>query len=271
MIIVWPQNINLIKNRYFYSYEKLIERALARKVDNNKYYENHHIIPRSMGGDNKHANLVKLTAKEHYLAHRFLTRFVTNQYLYKMLYALDALGMQSKNTINRYRMPARIYEYNKNLISQIGHSEETKKKIGIANKGRSPINKGVPRSEETRRKISVGHIGIKGTPASDKTKESASKYHGNSIWIHLGDKNKRIQIDQKDQYSKLGWIPGRGKVTQPTHRNFTVTDEHKAYMKNIMSQMMWLNHPLLQKRLRIHINNLESYLSQGWKLGRKFT
>lgn len=38
------------------------------------YYEVHHIIPRSLGGNNSSNNLVRLTAKEHYTCHLLLTK-----------------------------------------------------------------------------------------------------------------------------------------------------------------------------------------------------
>lgn len=54
-------------------YNLLINSAKSRKsVDS--YYEIHHIIPRCLGGDDSEDNLVKLTAKEHYLAHMFLAK-----------------------------------------------------------------------------------------------------------------------------------------------------------------------------------------------------
>jgi hypothetical protein len=47
-------------------YDKLIYRAQQRiTIDE---FENHHIIPRCMGGDNDPKNIVKLTLEEHYIA-----------------------------------------------------------------------------------------------------------------------------------------------------------------------------------------------------------
>ena len=39
---------------------------------NGTYYEKHHILPKCLGGDNSFNNLVLLTAKEHYIAHKLL-------------------------------------------------------------------------------------------------------------------------------------------------------------------------------------------------------
>lgn len=45
-------------------YEQLIEKRKINPVTEG-YKENHHILPRSMGGDNSKENLVYLTGREH--------------------------------------------------------------------------------------------------------------------------------------------------------------------------------------------------------------
>ena len=57
-------------------YKNLIDRALLehRTKGTEIYYENHHIVPKHMGGDNSENNLVLLTFREHILAHYLLWR-----------------------------------------------------------------------------------------------------------------------------------------------------------------------------------------------------
>jgi len=50
-------------------------------------YERHHIIPRSLGGTDSPDNIVRLTAREHIIAHWALTKMVTGPAKYKMLKA----------------------------------------------------------------------------------------------------------------------------------------------------------------------------------------
>ena len=59
---------------YIKIYNSLIARGRARILPKETYLENHHIIPRCIGGGNSKDNLVKLTPEEHYLAHQLLTR-----------------------------------------------------------------------------------------------------------------------------------------------------------------------------------------------------
>ena len=56
--------------KYNNHYDRLIDRARNRVLGT--YKENHHIIPKCMGGTNDSWNLVKLTAKEHFICHLLL-------------------------------------------------------------------------------------------------------------------------------------------------------------------------------------------------------
>ncbi len=54
-------------------YNAIIVRALTRAVPEG-YTESHHILPRCMGGTDDPANLVRLTAREHFVAHQLLVK-----------------------------------------------------------------------------------------------------------------------------------------------------------------------------------------------------
>lgn len=57
---------------YKLHYDRLIKRAQGRKLSG--YRERHHIVPKCLGGDNSKANVVELTAEEHYVAHQLLVK-----------------------------------------------------------------------------------------------------------------------------------------------------------------------------------------------------
>jgi hypothetical protein len=59
---------------YQKNYEDYIEyvRTLGRSLKDDVKYENHHILPKSMGGSDDKSNMVLLTLREHYLAHYLL-------------------------------------------------------------------------------------------------------------------------------------------------------------------------------------------------------
>jgi len=77
-------------------YDILIERARNRNLDS--YTENHHIIPRCMGGTDDPENLVRLTPEEHYVAHQLLVKIYNN---YSLVHAAVMMASTSKHLIGR--------------------------------------------------------------------------------------------------------------------------------------------------------------------------
>lgn len=65
-------------------YNAIIEKARLRN-ELDIYFEKHHIIPKSLGGEDTEENLVKLTFKEHFICHRLLTKIYPKEN--KMHYA----------------------------------------------------------------------------------------------------------------------------------------------------------------------------------------
>jgi hypothetical protein len=58
-------------------YNAIIENR-KRKPPKDSYIEKHHILPHSLGGSNDKHNLVKLTAREHFICHLLLTEIYRN-------------------------------------------------------------------------------------------------------------------------------------------------------------------------------------------------
>lgn len=91
---------------YIKHYEALClsRQALSRVKSNTKYYESHHIIPKSLGGSDDNSNLVLLTAKEHYIAHLLLYRYYKNiggEALKKMAFALVSMAAHNSPNLQR--------------------------------------------------------------------------------------------------------------------------------------------------------------------------
>jgi hypothetical protein len=149
-------------------YDLLIERARDRIIPDKT--EKHHVLPKCLGGTNENYNIVKLTAKEHYVAHHLLYRIhPTNR---KLMFAYTSMCFGSRNH-SRY-FSARMYENAKNIRSKLftgesnpnfgnktggskgyKHKPETIEKMRLIKLGkkRSPFTR-KPATEETKRKIS---------------------------------------------------------------------------------------------------------------------
>lgn len=86
-------NTMFMKNKYEQFYFRLINSRKIKPHSKTVFTERHHIIPRCMGGSNDNSNIVRLTPREHFIAHCLLVKFVDAQYRYKMLEAVAAFRM----------------------------------------------------------------------------------------------------------------------------------------------------------------------------------
>lgn len=179
-----------IQNKYFKWYVQMMSNAKQRKLSG--YFEEHHILPRALGGDNKKANLVLLTAREHFIAHRLLAKITTGQDQWKMITAAHMMLYDKNNKPERYTPPSKQYEHLKIAFSNAQrakmlarpleerlafgqqtkgykHTAESLVKMSAGNKGKiiseetrlkaSKSNLGKKRSEDTKRKIGLASNG----------------------------------------------------------------------------------------------------------------
>jgi len=119
-----------LDNKYTCWYNTIIAAAQIRQIPTDVYVEKHHIIPRSLGGDNSKENLVKLTAREHFICHLLLTKMVNDDFQRKMIYAFTNMARTSGNQ-KRY-INSRLFNY---VRKKRTHSEETKKRLSKSHIG----------------------------------------------------------------------------------------------------------------------------------------
>lgn len=166
---------------YFQIIEKAIISNRVRRCtsdDTYIYYEEHHIIPKSLGGSNKKENLVLLLPREHFICHWLLTKMVITTIQYqKMLHAFSGMyNWKAKRSLTS-RQYTTLKLHSKRRIQ----SEESNIKRSIKLKGRISSRKGKSLEEfygnkETaeivKNKISIAQ---KGKPKSKyKTRTGSS-------------------------------------------------------------------------------------------------
>ena len=94
-------------------YYKIIEKAKKETENGNRhvgYYEKHHIIPKSLGGNNEKENLVKLTAREHFLCHWLLVKIYDKGTIERNKMLCAFWRMQSTNEHHKRYINSRVYE-----------------------------------------------------------------------------------------------------------------------------------------------------------------
>lgn len=98
---------------YKLHYMRLCLRAQGRETKQGEYYETHHIIPRSLGGTDAAQNLVRLTVREHWLAHCLLVRMHPDKP--NLVLALEAMATLS--TLHKARRVLRLKRWQRRLIA----------------------------------------------------------------------------------------------------------------------------------------------------------
>jgi 5-methylcytosine-specific restriction endonuclease McrA len=139
-------------------------KQLTRTKKDGVYYERHHIVPKSLGGNNDKDNLVLLTAREHYIAHLLLYyhyKTIGGEAFRKMSYALVSMASNAPK-MSRYNLSASQYE----IIREAAINSSLGKKINDTTNYKKPKTdshreairqarlKSDPRTLETRNKMS---------------------------------------------------------------------------------------------------------------------
>lgn len=208
-----------LQNKYSKYYFNIINNAMSRIISENIYTERHHIIPKSLGGNNSKNNLIKLTAREHFICHWLLTKMTTEKSKLKMMAGLWMMSTVKNEHHQRYKVNSRTYEiirknaakeFSKNLTGR-KLSDETKKKISQTRKEK--IKNGEITVNENKEKYKIISEKRKGKNLSEQTKVKIGNSH----------RGKSISQEQKEYLSKLN----TGK---------SVSDETKIKLSNTLKQ-----------------------------------
>jgi hypothetical protein len=151
-MIDWP--VEILQNKYTWWYEQIIQKAKDRNYSILKshakrydgYTEVHHIIPKSFGGANSNENLVRFSAREHFICHWLLTKMTTGHHRNQMLTAFVLMsGTGSKSARYNFKITSsRVFEqiridyadYVSKKLTGREISQETRDKISKINTGR---------------------------------------------------------------------------------------------------------------------------------------
>jgi len=194
-------------NKYETWYASITKRGQNRLTE--FYTESHHIIPKSLGGNDNPTNITKLTAREHFICHWLLTKIHREgEAHWKMLNAIRIMRAENKNQ-QRYsnRITARVYSNLKEEYSKL----QSEKMMGENN----PMY-GKPVSEEVRKgrserasgdknpakrpgagtKISKAKIGVKRESFTDEwiAKMSAAKLGENNSMYGKAHKESTLEL-----------------------------------------------------------------------------
>ena len=172
-----------LPNKYTKWYMSIILRAKLRNKNSQISYEEHHTLPKSIGGTNDSSNLVFLTIREHYICHMLLLKMTTGKDKSKMWYAIWCMGMKTSKQKRVFN--SRYFE---NL-----------KIKSLSNR------KGLPKSDTHRQKLSKSKTGVKLGPPSDSARANMSKAQRQKGPMPL---NQKIKISNTLK-GRETWMKGK--------------------------------------------------------------
>jgi hypothetical protein len=219
-----------LQNKYSCYYYSIVNRAKSRELPKETYTETHHIIPKSLGGDNTKENLVKLTAREHFICHLLLPRMLTGIAKRNMTFAIwsmlnrDHSKQRSRHKVNSHtyqRLNIQVAIASSQLHKGKIVSEATRTKMSNSRKKHSGPNKGKEMSADQKQKLSVAHKGKIIAPEtvakilesrkhyqhSEDTKQKIANSNKGKIVIHTDETKKKISESSKGRSNT--WLKGK--------------------------------------------------------------
>jgi signal recognition particle subunit SEC65 len=199
-------------------YNQLIERGQLRQQGKLKkdlvveigYVEQHHIIPRTLGGTNDSDNLVYLTPEEHYLAHGLLCKIHPKNIL--LFCAIMYLSGKGKNRNNKlYGWARRRYsDLRSSLPSPL---KGTKRSMPAWNKGIASTDETCAKQSALKKKrVSIDNIIYESLKDAAKavgfdnynrvTTRCNSKLYPTWFFIDITNKRKKVIRKKKGKMSK---------------------------------------------------------------------
>ena len=110
-----------VSNKYLKIYFSLIQKRNFFPCEE-ELTEIHHIIPKSLGGSNSKKNLIILSAREHYIAHKLLTKCTSGENKQKMINAFWFMNNRCINNSKYGFISSRSYESARKLFLEVAGS-----------------------------------------------------------------------------------------------------------------------------------------------------
>lgn len=240
-----------LDNKYQKIYWNLMTSAKKRYTTSDVFYEKHHIFPKSIYGENGY--IVKLTLREHYLAHKLLVKMTTGKNKAKMVCACFLMMDKNKdflkiNSKEYERMRTNFsdsrkewWKDNRKEILDNREKTEFRKKISKAQKRIWEENK----EEKMKKRYENGHYektsksltGIKRANPQNKDIEKIRKMAETHRGMKRSEKAKENISQGKKKYFQQNGTKSQGKGMVYIHNKNTA--EIKRVEKDFVYDSDW--------------------------------
>lgn len=264
--------INFPQTLYTNRYLKFIDWCLKKEspVDD---YEHHHIFPISVFGDNDIT--VKLTYREHFIAHLMLRRISKSCTLFDPNGKLIACVYFMSNYTNRYdgrRVSSRVFENMKREHREINtrrtqwlwdNNQEYREKITKANKER--WSKQEEREKQSERRKEYFSSEENRTKQAEINREISSR----ELWRQKRSQKQR-DLSSDPEYTKKRIdamnTPESRKKSRDTYMEKYSPEQRSEIARNAASGLIWMRKG--KENIRIKAECEEEYETLGYVRGR---
>lgn len=243
-VLLYIQNKMIRGNFVKETYEEFINNIIAIRGRHGcveEYYETHHIIPRCMGGSDDEDNLIDLYAREHFQAHRLLA--LENPHNKSLIYAWWMMSHKtSREYQERYEVTPEEYEESKKSFVEMQRqqkaSEETRRKISenhIDVSGENNPFYGKRHSEETRKKIGEArkgkYTGINNPNYGKSWSEERRKLQSEIVKKRFEDPEERVKMS-KIMKKRLEDESLRQRISDSVREKWKDEEIRRKYIEN---------------------------------------
>lgn len=209
-------------------YKSLISKRIKCPITF-EYSERHHIIPKSLGGSNKKINIVRLTAKEHFIAHLLLTKMYTkgsNEY-FKMIRSFALMCWYKSDSQDRY-ITSNEYSWLREAFSK----SQSINQVGIKNSNYGKhwvFSRTLRKSKKIEKSQPIPRGFKKGRVINfDKLEETIKKKNKR-------DKNREDKISKYTDWYKIYAVNEFSKFCEITGCNTPQTGVAKLFKNHVKS------------------------------------
>lgn len=245
LFLLFPNKLHIKR------YTNFIKSRPNRESTKAKGFHLHHIIPRSLGGSDEVSNLIRLTPREHYIAHLILWKCGTEPMARAFLYMTncdDLLHLKNSRTFEKLCLEG--YNYGMIWI----HKDEIEKiitKEDFEKYEKKGWNKGRKENLDSGRDVSGSLNPMYGKTHTDRTREklslSAAEYCKNSRWMNDGIDDLFVHSTKQNEYLIKGYTFGRINQKPTTKGRISIIKDETVKL--------------------INKEELELYLQDGYKIG----
>lgn len=211
-----------LPNKYTKWYQELMAKRRADPAPKGES-ERHHEVPRSFDGPNTKDNIVRLTIREHVIAHAMLVRMTSGPNHFKMARALGRMLSGRQGSL--YTPRSSVFAASLRKASRAKMSDEQKARVSAAHKGKvisekqklklSAALKGKKQkqptwTEERKRARSEAMSGVPQGPHSEETRRKIGDTHRGKV---ISDEQKlKLSIAQSAAMKKR-WAEKKARAS----------------------------------------------------------